>query len=305
MAPAGTDRPFVAYSPDSFFRKPLPADAPVDADSAQGIAYANTNDPYDYPRIRGVEGNRWGEPYGMGTCTDPVWKLTGTVPAPVAFLKTEGFHAPADFADTLTGTSDSPATAIDVHGVPSMPQGLTVWLFRAARGSGYTINVGSAGAYQHDSNGLDKRSTRSTSTKNFSTARGNILGSEVIRDDLLEYGRVNNTDLGHVLEMFWLETDSAAGYVHPLINFEKNKYGWGPEGIRIRVKPDIDLDARCTGYARVVAKTLQNYGAVLGDNSGSGSGIKAEQGSTKLTQGALAGCVTWDDMVFVQRGWDG
>ncbi len=303
------EQPFIAYTPDSFFRKPLNGWVPVDDESATGIAFANSSNIYDHPRIRGVGGNKWGEPYAMSDCSDPLWKATGTLPSPLEFLKTEGFHAPANFGDELTGTSDSPATIIDTCGVPYMPNGMTVWLFKAAKDTGYTINVAGGGAYQHDSNGLDQRNPASNSTKNFTQNRGNILGSEVIRDDLLAYGEANNTDLGHVLEMFWTETDSAAGYVHPMVNYEKNKYGWGPEGIRIRVKSWIDLDARpgCTGPGKVIAKTLQNYGAVLGDNSGSDAGIKAEQDSTYpgLTIDVLEGCITWDDMQFVKRGWEG
>jgi hypothetical protein len=302
--------PLIPYSTDSFFRKPLPTSGvPVAANSAEGIAFANANDKYSYPRLRGVQGDPWGEPFQLSDCSDPIWKLTGDVPPELAYLKTEGFHAAPDFSAKATGTSDSPMTVIDTCGVPSMKNGHTVWLFRAAAGGAGTINVAAAGAMDNASNGLDRRNPLSNSTKNFTQNRGNILGAETIRDDLLAHALKggNGGTLGHVLEMFWLETDAAAGSVHPMVNHEKGKSGFGAEGMRLRVKESWKAPAGCTGPGLVIAKTLQRYGSYIGDNSGSGSGIKAEQGSTfpGLTKDALGPCVTWNDMEFVQAGWDG
>jgi hypothetical protein len=56
-----------------------------------------------------------------------------------------------------------------------------------------------------------------------------------------------------------------------------------------------------------IARTLQQHGAYLGDNSGSGSGIKTEQNASYpgLTADSLQGCMTWDDIEFLPRGWTG
>jgi hypothetical protein len=56
-----------------------------------------------------------------------------------------------------------------------------------------------------------------------------------------------------------------------------------------------------------IARTLQQNGAYLGDNSGSGSGIKTEQNAhyPGLTADSLRGCMTWDDIEFLPLGWDG
>jgi hypothetical protein len=90
-----------------------------------------------------------------------------------------------------------------------------------------------------------------------------------------------------------------------MIGHENNKNGWGAEGQRIRVKESWQPPAGCRGPGLVIAHTLQRYGAYLGDNSGSGSGIKAEQGSTYpgLTQDALRPCIKWTDMQFIAPGW--
>jgi hypothetical protein len=303
--PPTSGGPFIAYSADSFFRKVLPASAPIDAASDTGIAWAKSHDPSKAPLIRGVGGNKWGTVYAMGQCTDPIWKLTGTVPSEVAYLKTEGFHAPSNFSSKLTQTTDSPFVVIDRCGTAAMPKGMSVWAAKAAPGSGNTISVGAAGAFQHDSNGLDKRNPKSNSSKNF-RSRGAIPDAMVIRDDLLSWGVATNGDLGHVLHMFWAETDSSMGFVHPMVGAEGSKSGWGAEGMRIRIKPTVNIDTRsCTPAAKVVARTLQHYGAYLGDNAGGSSGLKAQQGSTMLTAYSLTACLTWDDFQFIQRGWDG
>jgi hypothetical protein len=211
------------------------------------------------------------------------------------------------FGKTITGTTDSPFVILDTCGVPSMPKGLTVWGAKAAVASANTVSVGAAGAFQHDSNGLDKRNPKSDSTKNF-RSRGAIPDSMVIRKDRLDWAISNNTDLGYVLHMFWWETDSAAGFVHPMIGAESGQAGWGPEGIRIRIKPSVDLTKRgLSASGLAIARTLQVHGAYIGDNAGAGgTALKAEQDygqwGSELNQDTLKG-LTWDDFEFIQRGY--
>lgn len=293
VASATVPLPFIAYSTDSYLRTPLAPNAPLAPDSAAGIAYAKANDPKAYPQIRGVGGNQFGMVYGMGLCTDPVWKIgtvSGNSPTRWASLKTTGFHAPANLGP-FTGTSDSPFVVIDTC------TGISVWGAQAVKGTGNVINVSTFGAFNHASNGLDRRNPASNNTQN-ERSRGVIPDSMVIREDSLAAGIANNGDLGQVLEMFWVETNSAAGFKNPMVGNESGKNGYGAEGQRIRIKASVDINARsCSPAGKVVARTLQNYGAYLGDNSGSGSGLKAQQGSTTLTQTSLS-CFTWDDFEF-------
>lgn len=308
--PAGG--PFLPYSANSFFRMPLPANAPIDSKSAEGINFLKTfpeqqQSKYpDFPVINGVDGNKWGTVYFQGTCSDPVWKLKGNVRSEIGFLETEGFHAPARLGQIFTGTSDSPFVVMDTCGVPSMPGGLSVWAANAAAVGNNVISVSAAGVFQHDSNGLDKRNPRSDSNKNF-RSRGAIPDSMVIRKDRLEWGIANDTGLGYVLHMFFVETDSSAGFVHPMVGDESDKHGFGAEGMRIRIKPGVDLGSRGLSPAGlVIARTLQTHGAYIGDNSGSGTTLKAAQDYGQwgdlLHRDALRG-LTWDDFEFVQRGY--
>src|SRR5262245_43642131 len=110
-------RPFLPYTSDSYFRTPV---AGLSADpnrTTQFRTFMRTHPDqrsFAYPRINGTGTNRWGTAYAMGTAGDPVWKLTGAVPAICATLKTTGFHAPEWLGSVLTGTTDSPFCVVDV-----------------------------------------------------------------------------------------------------------------------------------------------------------------------------------------------
>jgi len=170
-----------------------------------------------------------------------------------------------------------------------------------------TINVSNAGIVHHTSNGLDKRNPKSDSTKNF-TSRGRLVDAMVIRRDTLDAAIAANTGLGHVLHLFFVETNTADGVCHPMTGSESGKTGFGAEGERIRIAPSVNLPARgLTGAALAVARTLQENGAYIGDNSGSATQIKASQPHNyiglNLTTDAFKGKITWDDFDCVTRGW--
>jgi hypothetical protein len=252
-----------------------------------------------YPVIRGVGGNAWGTAYAEGSASDPVWRLTGTVPSAVAQLQTQGFHAPEWFGAMLTGTSDSPFVVLD------RGTGWSVWGAKSRVVGDHLIQVAAAGLFEHTSNGLDKRNPASDSSLNF-RSRGAIPDAMVIRKDLVDWGAGHGTDLGHVLHLFFVETDSTAGFRSPMVGAESGKVGWGAEGQRIAIDPTIDLTTRgLSPDALVIARTLQRYGAYLGDNAGGATSLKAEQENSvrdvwhgELQADSLRN-ITWDDFVVV------
>ena len=132
---------------------------------------------------------------------------------------------------------------------------------------------------------------------------------EAFRIDPVEFheqgDRVAVTGRVTALGQSGVEIDSIAGFVSPMVGAESGKIGYGAEGQRIRVKESWVPPAGCTGPALVIARTLQRYGAYLGDNSGSGSSLKMEQGTTLpgLTPDALKPCVTWNDFEYLEPGW--
>lgn len=301
-------RPFIAYSSDAFLRSPV-AGAPIDATRTtafHSFMASNTDQMHTSAHLlKGLPGNRWGTAFAVGHADDPVWTLTGTVPADVSILTSQGFHAPSNFGARLTGTSDSPFVVLD------LATGWTVWAAKATPGAGYTISVGSAGVYEHASNGLDKRDPIANSTLNF-RSRGAIPDGMVIRRDLVDHAIANNTGLGHVLHMFMVLTDQTAGHCHPMVGSESKGIGFGAEGERIFIRPDVNLTTRgLSPFGLAIARTLQQHGAYFGDNSSGPSTLKCEQSSSvynpwaglAVSETALVGRITWDDFAVADQGW--
>jgi hypothetical protein len=309
--------PFIPYTADSFFKSRVDGKlgrpvAPVDATRTTEFhnfmsSFADQK-AHSAPIIKGLPGagSAWGTVYAVGQAGDPVWKLTGNVPAQVAWLKTTGFHAPSWLGKGLTGTSDSPFVVQD------MVSGWSVWAAKAAPGTGTVINVGAAGAFKHASNGLDQRNKlRDANAMGNYRSRGAIPDAMVIRRDLIDYGIANQTGLGHVLHMFMVETNARDSFCHPMVGCEAQS-GWGAEGERIFIRPDVDLTARkLSPFGLVIARTLQQNGCYLGDNAGGPSTLKAEGTSlahnpwTNLTVDtyALDHKITWADFAVAQKGW--
>jgi hypothetical protein len=304
-------RPFIPYTDGSFLTSTLdgaPTDAALTTSFRTFMATHPDQKNVRYPTIRGVGSNKWGQVFALGRSTDPTWKLTGTttMPGGLGDLATTGFKAPAWLGKQLTGTSDSPFIVVD------MVRGRTIWGFSASYpGSGNVIKVKNVGVFWHSSNGLDKRNPLSTDKRNF-VSRGVIPDSVTIRKDLMDWAKARNSDLGHTLELFLVETKTSAGFSHPMVGTESGKAGWGGEGWRLAISPTVDLERRtgCTPEAKVIARTLQRYGTYIGNNSGSESALKAEQESSThpvwggtLQADELSGCITWNDFVVVKPGW--
>ena len=299
---------FLPYSANSFFRSRV-TNAPVDAArTSQFHAFMASNPDQagiTWPKIN--MNPDWAMSYHVGTSTDPVWRLAGgnTSDPHLTILRTQGFHMADSVADTFpTGAQDRPGVMVDpvfgytVQFADAVPD-------KATR----TITVSNAGIMWHGSNGLDGRNPASDDKRNF-TSRGRIPDAMVIRRDLLDQAIANGTGLGHVLHLFFVETNSSDGVASPMTGAESGHSGWGAEGERIRIRPDLDLQARgLTGAALAIARTLQENGAYIGDNSGSSTQIKASQPEaytgTNLTTDALKGKITWADFEVLPRGWHG
>lgn len=302
-AAAGTVRPFLPYGRHSYFRSRI-LGAAVDAQRTEAFRSFMRSHPeqvYRYPRINGVEGNAWGTAYAMGAPGMPVWRLEGEHNPKADVLFTRGFHAPSWLGEMLTGTNDSPLCVVD------RASGFTLFCANAERVGRRRIRATAAAVTYHSSNGLDHRNPRSDDERNF-TSRGRISDAMVIRKDLVRHGVRHDTDLGHVLHLFLVETDSSAGYCHPMVGEESDKSGFGAEGERLAIAPTVDLTRRgLSPQGLVIARTLQRYGCYIGDNAGSSSALKAQQENAArplwrgtLRRDSLEG-ITWDDFVVLTR----
>jgi hypothetical protein len=305
-----TTAPYVPYSASSFFRSTVVGAPQVAARTTafhSFMASFAAQKSTTFPLIQGVGSNKWGTAFAIGTASDPIWKLTGAINSTVAVLATKGFHAPNNLAQKIQATSDAPFCVLDVG------SGFTVFGTKVvANLANHTINIGgSAAILYHSSNGLDKRNPKSDDARNL-TSRGRISDALVIRRDLVDHALTTGGDLGHVLHLFMVETNSSDGFCSPMVGCEGSRSGFGAEGERIAINPAVNLVARgLTGAALVVAKTLQSHGAYIGDNAGGASTIKAEQTSsagnpwsgTNLTQNCLSGKISWSDFVVITKGW--
>lgn len=304
-AEAVVRRPFIPYGRRSYFKSQAKDFRIRPVRTRRFREFMRTHPDqrdYAYPRINGVDGNEWGQPYAMGRARHPLWRLTGEEPHPKARrLYRRGFHAPEWIGSMLTGTSDSPLCVID------RAFGFTMWCADAEVVGDHLIKATAASITYHDSNGLDYRNPRSNDERNY-MSRGRISEAMVIRRDLMRYAVRNDTDLGHVLQMFLVETRSADGHRHPMVGEEDGKHGFGAQGERIAIAPWVDLRKRgLSPEGLVIARTLKRHGCYFGDNSGSESTLLAQQENSKrpiwdgrLDRDALKG-ITWDDFVVLGR----
>lgn len=277
-----------------FYSAPGPEDT---TQTAQMLNFVHTfvdQKGVSHPLLNGMNGNKWGMVHAWGVATDPLWHMAG-VP---------DFHAPEAFGSWLTNTSDSPFVVVD------QAQGITVGGGKASVTGPHTITASGLAYFVHGTNGVDRRRTaagifpKSDSTVNFSS-RGRVPDTMLVTRAEADFALAHATGLGHPLEIFWAETDSNAGFKYPMVGAEGGKAGWGAEGQRIALKPTTDLSA-CNPMAKVIALTLEQNGAYIGDNAGGAAAIKVEQEATghdvwgtTLSQNDLS-CITWDDFYVAQ-----
>ena len=302
---ASAAAPALPYTAGSFFKSPV-AGAPVDAARTTTFKAFMKSHPEQkavpWPKVN--VNPDWASTHCLGKASDPVWKLTGgnTTHSKLAITRTQGFHmSDATAALFPTGTQDRPGVMVDpVFGYTvQFADGV---VNRANR----TIAVSNAAVFWHTSNGLDYRNPKSNDSRNMSS-RGRIIDAQVIRPDLLAAGIANNTGLGHVLHLFFVETKTSDGVCHPMTGSESSKNGFGAEGERIAIRADVNLVRRgLTGGALVLARTLQTHGAYIGDNSGSSTQLKGQSGGypgTNVSTDCLKGKISGDDFYVLPKGW--
>jgi hypothetical protein len=88
---------------------------------------------------------------------------------------------------------------------------------------------------------------------------------------------IRSRSIRHVLKIAVHSTKCR--HVYPMVGDECGTWARHapPEGTRIRIKPSIDLGRfHLSVAARVVARALQRYGAVIGDQSGGSVTLKVE-----------------------------
>jgi hypothetical protein len=300
------------YKADSFYKSRVDgAGVPIDAALTSAMhSFMSTYDEQaktTWPKINlnpGWSGHNYVHRAGD---TAPVWRLSsntgGTSDSRLNIVRTQGVHIKDEVWDSVpTGTQDR-LLVIQDHVLGYTVQCADVAPNRAAR----TWTATNCGILWHTSNGLDYRNPKSDDDRNF-TSRGRIVDAMQVPRAELDKAIANGTGVGHVLHLFWVRTHQPHGYTHPMINDENEIGGWGGEGWRLRIKPSVNLVARgLTGATLALARTLQENGAYIGDNSGSTTQVKVgppeDYVGTNLATDAFKGKLSWSDFEVVQPGW--
>ena len=289
---------FRAFSRDSYWNTPLPADAPVDEMSDEWIDYLLRDGETNYIELAGSDGDgRWGHPIYFSRDGDPACRVVNNC----------NYHRPPEFDSvripqgaTQDPTSDAAMTVYDVD------KGIVYGFYRAEYSSTRDQWSACGGTvYYLESNGLDGSLEESDEKRNFGH-RGVPPPTFAVRYDEVASGRIDHVlkiavDTAHE-EFVWPMTGSDGDTRAPLAPWE---------GARLRLKPEIDLDGFDLSPAqRSIATALQEYGAVIGDQSGSTAILKVEntvaEGRGQLWDGILRpdslSMFDLDDYEFVKRG---
>jgi hypothetical protein len=297
---AGAESPYRAFSSSSYWNTPLPEDAPRDPDSKKIISFIKEHSTTDFIRFAGAfSSGRWGNPIYWSDEDDPIYAIRNSC----------HYRQPPEFdAVRIPDGARPDPTPDSAMTIYDQSQGLVFGLHWAE----YEESTGTWSAcggtvYYLDSNGLHGQLRRSDESRN-TGHRGVPPPTYAVRYDEIQDGAIN-----HVLKIAVPITKCA--HVFPMVGDECGIRGANapPEGARIRIKPSVDLSSLgLSAEALVVARALQTYGAVIGDQSGGPVSLKLEntvaEGRGHLWEGLLPpdalSPITLDDFEVIRLGYD-
>jgi hypothetical protein len=257
--------------------------APVSAHSAAWIHDAEAHSGNHLSLVLGD----WGMPVYRSKASDPLVRITSSG-------HTVRFHIPLR-ARPMIG-HDAALTVID------RSTNQVVGLFGAQVSAG-RWSVTGLSRYRYSSNGI-AGGLPGGGKANFGH-RGIPASVPVVTKAEIQRGKIR-----HRLEMYWHETaartpEGKSAYF-PMTGSESGHSGVVPEGAVIRIKGSINLQSlHLSPAAMVIARALQKYGAVIGDNAGSGNSVKLQANanwSGVLNKDSLRH-IPWRDFVFVKGGF--
>jgi hypothetical protein len=282
------------FTDGSFWNTPLPDDAPEEPRSASFLDWLRSNT--DGFSLTGLGGNPWGMPFFDAADGDPSWPVSlGYVSPQAEPLVESGLRAPYRTVTALTGTGDSPLVIFDLD------RGYQIALWQT-NFDGSRFSASTAAIYWRDSNGLAPGDTNPDGDERNRGHRGVAPFTMLVRKSEIAAKRID-----HVLKVAIPGT--ADWHVRPMVGHETGQGGVIGEGMRLRIRPDVDVRAYdLSRAARTIARALQRFGAIVGDNSGAESIVlKMEQDTGQwagvdIAEDSLAS-IPIDDLVFVQAGW--
>lgn len=261
----------MTFTSGSWWNTPVPATVTRDRDSDTFIRWLWQSNARTYLT---VSTDAWSMPVYRATAADPVRTITPTKTGP-----TVSCHVPSGMVPMLG--DDAAAVILD----PITDQAVGLFEFDPIRPSATGID-----RYYMSSEGVDERAG---GTKGNRGHRGIPAPQACIRSEHLADPSVR-TRLKIAIP------GTAAAHYYPLVGDEGDKGGIVGEGMVMRIKPGVDVARRVAGPAYRVARGIQRYGVVVGDN-GAQATLKQERG-LGLPADALAS-FPWGDWEFVERGW--
>jgi len=280
------------FTADSYWRTPLPDNAPVHANSATILHYIAV----DGPNYEGSSADNtylnltnttWACPVYWAKPGDPEYHVPWT--GYPANRPPEHDTVRIPYGAVPTSNSDSQFVLFDVErGYVSTFQAATY----DAGNDTWTTSGGSI-AYLA-SNGLERRVTAapwhegSDDDRNRGSQRGNHGAAFYVGWEMLKNAAANGGDCGHIHKIA-LGSFFREDYIAPTVGSDGKMplsspwYDEAPKnGTRMRIKPSVVLTGKgLSNSALALARTLQKYGVYLGDSSGSTTNLKMENLSTR------------------------
>lgn len=258
--PTPSGKPYRAFSADSWWNTPLPANAPQAAAERAILHYLRTapESGEGCLTLAGAGDNRWGQPIYWAKPTDTSYDVQGIAygrPPELNHLRIPAGTRPA-------GNDDGTMTIFDLR--KGYVTALTDADYDATNdewsASGATVTY-------LDSNGLHALTGRSDESRNIGTHRGNNGATMAVRWDLVQAGAIR-----HVLKAA-SGPEVANRWVFPMVGSDGDYTGNDPavpaQGLRLRIKASVDLSSLgLHPQALVIARALQRYGFYIGDSGG-------------------------------------
>lgn len=213
-------------------------------------------------RLAGAQ-NSWGQPVYWASPGDPEYDVR--VPKVDEPPELDSLRVPV--GAVAARTSDDAMTVFDLE--RGYVAALTGAKFLEEEG---TWRASGATVTYLDSNGLHVDTGRADDPRNDGSHRGNNGATMMVRYDQYLAGRIDN-----VLKVA-SGPELSTRAVFPMVNSDGDSEDpeAPPQGLRLRVRPDVDLDSLdLHPEARVIAEALQRYGMYLGD-SGGATALKLE-----------------------------
>jgi hypothetical protein len=253
-----------AFAQSSYWNTPLAADAPIDPRSDAIISFLIRDNAPNFVQLNGVDrSGDWANPiYWSGTGT-PTYAIENSCDAP---QPPEFRHVRIPVDARPDPTSDAAMTVYDLQ----RGRVYAMWHTRHHAAS-HTWSACGGTVFYLESNGIDGRLPQSDEPRNFGH-RGVPPPVFAVRWDEVQIGRID-----HVLKI--AVNTTACSHVFPMVGDEcgTTDPNAPPEGTRIRIKRSVDLASLgLTPAALVVARALQQYGAVIGDQSSKRVNLKVE-----------------------------